>query len=133
VPVAVVIPIAFAFAKIAVAVAVPAMVVFEAASVALPVALKEPLSIMAWRYPACTAIRRTSPISGMPSVAISHWVPVPFHPSESRTWSRGWGYINPRRRRRADPNSDGDLAEQASSGEEHQSEQVSFHWGTLLL
>ena len=76
-----------ALAKIAVAVTVPVMVVFSPAAIALPVPIKEALSIVVGGNPAGTGIDWTSPVPGMPLVVVPHRVPISLHPNEFRAWT----------------------------------------------
>jgi hypothetical protein len=127
--------VAVVVAKIAVAVAVPVMVVFALAAIAVPVAIKEALSVMVRRHPACARINCASPVSGMPLIVSSHWIPVAFHPDEFRAWTSRQNPNHPRGRWRADSNSDRNLAEHGSSNQEqeHQHKQFLFHPFILLV
>src|SRR5260370_27483293 len=76
-------------AKVAVMVAVPVVVVFVPAALALPVTVMEPVSIVVWLYPASPWIDRTRPISVMPFVVVSHWIPITINPHEIGTRAQG--------------------------------------------
>src|SRR5579864_6719264 len=110
---AVVFPVVLALmlTKVAVTVAVPMMVVFAPSAVAVPVPFKEALSVVAGPNPACAGIGRASPVSGMPSVTVTHRIPVTFHPDEFRAWAWRKHSNHSRRRWRADYDSNRHLAE----------------------
>jgi len=99
------------FTKIPVAVAVPVMVVFTPATVTLPVPRKETLTVMVGSNPTRARIYRTTPVSGMPPVVVSHRIPVSFDPYEfrARTWRENPNHT--RWRWRSDRYSDRDLTE----------------------
>src|ERR1700730_7274861 len=98
------------------------MVVLAPTTVAFPVAIKETLSIMARRHPKCPSVGWTGPVSCMPFIVISHWIPVPSHPDEFRSWGRWQNLDHTRGWWRSDPNSDGNLAEQRPSDKKCHSE-----------
>ena len=112
--------------KIAIMVAVPMMIVFTPATVTVPVTEEEPLSVVTRRHPPCARIRRTCPISSVPSIVVAHRVPVAPYPNIAgpRT-SR----LNPNadRRRRADSHPDGKLSEDSACRQQHQYKQFGFH------
>jgi len=58
------------------AVAVPAMVVLEAAPIALPVTTVKALTFIARPDPARAPVRRSSPVSVVPPITVSVSVPV---------------------------------------------------------
>jgi hypothetical protein len=76
-----VIPVPLAI--IPVPVAIPVVVVAEAAAISLPVTLVEPLSIVARHHPDGARIGWPSPITVMPPVTASHWIPIAFYPDVS--------------------------------------------------
>lgn len=86
---------------------IPVMVVFAAAVIAIPVAGIETVSVVTGTNPMCPAIWRTSPVPGMPMVAVSHRIPVSVHPYEFRSrtwrenpnhpWRRWWSDLDPNR------------------------------------
>jgi len=85
--------------EIAVMIAIPMMVVLAPAAIAVPVAVKKTLAVMTGSHPMRTAIRRTSPISGVPLIMALHRIPVTLHPKIVRTWSyRPHDYSRGRRR-----------------------------------
>ena len=119
---AVMVAVVVVFAKIAVPVVVPVMVVVAPAGIACPVSMKIALSIVTRRHPLCTGISRAGPVSGMPFIMVSHRKPIAFHPKTLRGWA-GRHDLNlnhaRRRRRVADYDADGNLAERGCSSQEH--------------
>ena len=112
---------------------VPLMIVGEMASIAVPVTFEESLPIVTGRYPACAFIRRSRPISIVPFVMVAGRIPVACDPRipGARTPrlypddTRGW--------RCADPDSNRNLGEERSSGQQHQYAQFSFHDSSPFL
>ncbi len=94
---------------VAIMIAVPAMVVFETAAIALPVARKEALSIMTRCNPDRTCVRWASPVSGMPPIMVAHGIPIALDPNKVRARTYRLNPNDPRGRRRTDPHSDGNL------------------------
>ena len=72
---------------IAVPIPVPTMIVFEAATIATPVASEEALAIMMRGHPCGAGIRRPAPVAGVPFVMATNWIPVAIHPNKLRTGS----------------------------------------------
>jgi hypothetical protein len=107
--------------------AVPAMVVVDPAAIAIPVACEELLSIMTRFHPARAVEGWTGPVSVVPLVVVSHGIPVAPDP---RIFAARTSWLNPEythRRRRADSHSDGNLGEDSSRCQQHQSNQFSLH------
>ena len=86
--------------EVAVTVAIPMMVVLAATVLAVPKACKVSLSIMMGRNPMRSRIGRAAPISIVPSVAVSDYIPVAIDPkiigtgaggNDSNHARRGWG------------------------------------------
>jgi hypothetical protein len=83
---------------VAVMIPVPAMIVLHATAVALPVTCEEPFSIVVRPYPSGALIRRPRPISFMPPIVPSHWIPIAVNPDEfgagaywpNANHARGW-------------------------------------------
>src|SRR5579864_110549 len=95
-----------------VAVAVPSVVVHIAAAIAFPVTHKVLRAIITRNHPTSSGVRRLSPITGMPAVAPSRWIPITFYPHELRAgpaWQDA-DYAGRRWRANVDPDPDGDLA-----------------------
>ncbi len=113
--------------EIAVALAVPAMVVFDAAVFALPVAIEKPCAVMMWSYPNRTTVGRPSPIARVPPVVMSHRIPISIYPDEARPGSDGSDRKRAWRRRRSDLNPDGNLAEGNPSSQQNEREQFLVH------
>jgi hypothetical protein len=87
------------------------MIVITPASVAFPVTVIEPLPVMSRTYPVRARIRWERPIPVMPTVMVSGRVPIPIYPVVSRTGGSRPDMHDSRGRRRADPDSDRNLAE----------------------
>src|SRR5271157_4504305 len=107
---------------IPIAAAVPTVIVFHAAVLSLPVTVVVPPAFVTRADPSGSPIRRASPVTGMPSVVVSHRIPITLDPCEVRTGGPrphghhpGWG-------RRTDLDSDSDLGENRSGREERESE-----------
>jgi hypothetical protein len=95
--------------------AVPTVVVGDLTAVgAVPVAFIEPLSIMTGFNPTRTAVRRTGPISVVPLIAMTNRIPIPAYPGVVGSGTSRLNPDHPRRRRRADSDSDGKLGERRS-------------------
>ena len=87
----VVIAIVSEMVVIAIAIAVPRVIVVYSSARTVPVALIEHSAVATWRHPVRAFIRRTGPISGMPSVmavAIGIRIPIPADPNELRSRAR---------------------------------------------
>jgi len=114
-------------AIVTVTVVVPMMIVGTPAVTTFPIAFKEALSIVVRRHPMSPTIRRTGPITVMPLVVPSHWIPVALHPK--KTGARGWwpDTNDAWGRRRPNGHSNGYLAEETSSRKKCQCEQFLFH------
>jgi len=106
--VAVIIPVA--------AVAVPSVIVRTAAALAFPVAFIKPLSVMARNDPDGAPVGWTRPVAVMPLVMMPNRIPIARNPDEPRPRSYGPDPNDPGGRRRANLNSDGNLAEGGASG-----------------
>ena len=93
-------------AVIAFMIVIPFMVMFEAAVIAVPIAVIEALSIVARADPTCTIIGRPAPIAFMPAIVARNGIPVAANPNKvgsglcgndsDNSWF-GW-------RKNADPN-----------------------------
>jgi hypothetical protein len=86
--------------------AVPAMVVFDSAAAAIPIACKVLLSIMTRLHPASALVSRTGPVSVVPSVVVAIGVPIAAYPQIARARAPGLVSHHPYRRRRTDSHSD---------------------------
>jgi len=84
---------------VSIPVTIPVVVVLNPPAIALPVASVVLAALVSWTYPTCTAVWRTSPISAMPLVMVSSWIPVAIDPYEVWTWPRRCNPNNGRRRR----------------------------------
>lgn len=114
-------------APVAVVVFVPAMVVFEAAAVAVPVAGEEALAVVTRGDPTGAGVGRPGPITVMPSPTMADGVPIAVHPDKIGS-GRDWPDAEHTRRRwRSDLNSNGNLAEDCACGQQEQSEQFLVH------
>jgi hypothetical protein len=63
-------------------VSVRVVIVVHPTVISVPVTRKELLSVVMRLYPASTLVWGASPIAGMPSVLLSHWVPIAVYPNE---------------------------------------------------
>ena len=90
------------------------MVVLAAAVLAVPIALKESLSVMMGRHPMCSRIGRPAPISVVPSISVSNRIPVAIDPRITGAGTGGNNSYDPRRRRRSNPHSDRNLGKNRS-------------------
>jgi hypothetical protein len=124
IPIPVVIP---AIVIPSVAVVVPTMVMIEPAMIAVPVASVKTLSIVSRPDPTRALIRRASPVPVVPPITASVGVPVAIYPDEFRPRTRRKNPNHPRSRRRADSDSDGNLAKDRRSTHERQQQQSSIH------
>ena len=74
---------------VSIVVAIPAMIMFKAAAVALPIALKVLATLVTRTYPTSSLIGRPSPVTVMPFVVMTHWVPIAVDPDKFRSGTRG--------------------------------------------
>jgi hypothetical protein len=74
---------------VSVAVPVPMVVMFKPATISIPVTDIELSSVVTRWHPSSPRIRWPSPISFMPFVVPSHWIPITVYPHELGAWS--WG------------------------------------------
>jgi len=74
--------------EIAVSTAIRVVIVFHTASLTLPVAPIIAFTIVVWCNPTSPLVRRSRPITFVPFIVFSHWIPVTFYPYESRI--RSW-------------------------------------------
>jgi hypothetical protein len=63
--------------------------VLNATAGSIPVARIVTLAVVLWRNPMGCLIRRSSPVTFVPFVVISHWIPITCHPHACRIWLRG--------------------------------------------
>jgi len=68
---------------IAVPVPIPAVIMFETAAVAFPVAVKKTLPIVTGCDPARTPVGRTRPVSVMPPITAACRIPITIHPKKN--------------------------------------------------
>jgi len=116
------------FTKIAVMIAVPVMVVLAPSAIAFPVPGKEAPAVVVWNNPTRAGIWRTSPVSGMPLVVVSHGIPISFHPYELGAWTCRENPDDAWWRWRPDLYPYRHLTERACRGrEEHRQKQDPFH------
>jgi hypothetical protein len=93
------------FTIIAVAVPVRPVVVIPIPVLTFPAATVETIAVIARRDPACRGIRRTRPVTVMPSVAVIHRVVVTVYPYIAETGALGRHSQYTRGRRRTNPDS----------------------------
>src|ERR1035438_8356448 len=95
--------------------------------IAIPVAVKVLLAIMMRCHPSGAGVVWTGPVSFVPLVAVAHRVLVAGYPNIpcARTW---WLHAQDTiRRRRPDSDSDGNLSEDRSRGQQHQYKHFNLH------
>jgi hypothetical protein len=83
--------------KIPISIAIPAMLVFYSAPLPGPITHKIPSMLVVRTDPIGSFIGRDRPVTCMPSVMVSDWVPVAFHPDVIGPW---WRRFNVYARRR---------------------------------
>src|SRR5205807_263892 len=85
---------------------VPAVIMFNACVLTLPVAVIELFSIVTRYHPPPTRVRRSGPIPFMPPVMVTYRVPIPVYPSElgARIWRQNTDDTGRRRRPNSDSN-----------------------------
>ena len=76
------------------------MIVFDSTSLSHPVTCKVPLAVVVRWHPVGSLIRRSSPISFMPFVMMTHRIPIAFYPYKFRSRLRRHGIYHDGRRRR---------------------------------
>jgi len=79
--------------EIAVSTAIRVVIVFNTASVTLPVARIIAFTIVMWCNPTSPLVRRSRPITFVPFIVFSHCIPITFYPRESRI--RPWLLFSP--------------------------------------
>jgi len=82
--------------EIAVSIAVPAMIVIEPAAVAFPIALEELSALIARSAPMGAGVGGTGPISVMPTIPPSHWIPIAIDPEIIGSGGSRTGMDDPR-------------------------------------
>ncbi len=101
------------------------------ATIAIPAALKVLVSIISGLHPPCAVVGRPGPVSLMPFVLVTHWIPVAGYPGVIRARTSRLYPNNTRRWRCADSNSDGNLCGDRPHCQQHQHNQFGFHDLTL--
>jgi hypothetical protein len=95
------VPVALMFA-VSFSTVIPMMIVFDSAAISGPITHKILVALMTRRHPISALIRWPGPVSLMPSVMPSHWIPIPLHPHKPFSWRRRLNVNDTRRRRCAD-------------------------------
>jgi hypothetical protein len=114
---------------VAIVIMVPVMVMVETAAVAVPVAYVVLAAFVARRDPAGSLVRRTRPVSPMPSVVPSLGIPISIHPYKIRPRTSRKHVNHARRWRLPDSDPHGNLtcerdrARQQKCGEQQASAQ----------
>ena len=98
------VPVIETFVVPAIMILIPAVIVGETATIAFPVAFKEALAIVMRRHPDCPGIRRTGPISFMPSIMALYRIPIARNPCKIGTGLNRPDREHSRRGRSADLN-----------------------------
>ena len=101
--------------EIAVSVVIPVVIVFDASTRTVPVALIESSMFVARRDPVSSFVRRFSPIARVPCVAPGNGIPVAIHPHVDRLWPRRSDHHNAGRRWRPNRDSYGNLRANAGN------------------
>ena len=81
--------VAIAIMVAAVMIVIPVVPVFESSAIALPIAVVIPSAFVPRTDPTCACIRRTGPVSRMPSIVAAYGIPIAVHPHKFRTGA--WG------------------------------------------
>ncbi len=110
---------------VAVPAPIPAVIMFNMAAFAIPIACVEAFTIVAGTYPACALIRRTAPVSRVPFIVTTDGIPVSIDPDEAGAGCRGSHGNHPGRRGRANSDPNRNLAEHVSRGQKHYDKQFS--------
>lgn len=97
-------------AVVAVTFAIPVVAMFETAAVTFPVAVVIAFTVVARTDPTSASVGRTSPVTLMPAVVMSHRIPIAVDPDIFGAWLTRVFVIGARRRRCADPDADGNLS-----------------------
>jgi hypothetical protein len=100
--------------EIAIPIAVPSMIVIEPTAVAFPIAFEKLSSLIAGAYPSGAAIGGASPISVMPPVPPSNWIPIAVYPEIVRSRSSRPRMDDPRWRGWSNPHAYRQLRETCS-------------------
>src|SRR3984893_4685451 len=95
---------------VALTLAIPVVIMIEAAMLSLPVAVIVSAALPARSDPDCSAVRGECPITRVPNVAAIYHVPIAVHPYVARARSYRPDAQHARRRRCANPDSDGYLS-----------------------
>src|SRR5579872_5067218 len=98
-------------AEIAVVIAIPFMIVRDPAMFSFPIAVEPPFSVVVGTHPDRAGIGRPRPISIVPAVSTTDYVPIAVHPGIARPRGHRSDANHSRRWRRSNANSDRDLAE----------------------
>jgi len=106
------------FPEIAVSVVVPNVIMFKPAVFSLPVTVEESLSVVTRPHPASPWVRRPSPITFMPAIMPSDWIPVTLDPQELGSGGRRQNSNHAGRRRRPDGDPDRDLSAEYRQGKQ---------------
>jgi hypothetical protein len=69
---------------VTVSIMIPAVIVFNTATVSFPVTHIVSLAIVVRCDPASSLVRWSGPIAHMPLVMLSHWIPITVHPHAFR-------------------------------------------------
>jgi len=104
----------FFFAKISFAIVIPSVVVNDAAASSFPVSREECAAFVSGAIPVRTWIWSTRPVTLMPAPTRSDRIPVAVNPEKFRCRPDRIYPDNPRRRRRADPDANGNLSAKGS-------------------
>ena len=104
--VSVAVPVVVMLPVVSISVMVRMMIVFDSTAVSHPVTCKVSLAVVVRWHPVGSLIRRSSPVTFMPFVMMTHRIPIAFYPYKFRSRLRRHGIYHDGRRRRWCPNLD---------------------------
>lgn len=84
--VSVVVLVMISIMVVAIVVVVPVVIVLNTAAISFPVTHIVPFAVVVRSNPVSSIVGRSSPISFMPLVMLSHGIPITLHPHELRSW-----------------------------------------------
>ncbi len=117
-PVTIMIAPIIVITEVPASVVVPAVIMFKPAVFSLPVTAIELPPIVMRHHPASTRVRRPSPITFMPAIMPSDWIPVTLDPQELGSGGRRQNSNHAGRRRRPDGDPDRDLSAEYRQGKQ---------------
>jgi hypothetical protein len=95
--------------EISISILIPVVVVLKAAALSLPVSCEVCAALVVRNNPTSAYVWRTSPVTFVPLVMVSHRIPIPVDPNKFGCRSDRNSVNDARRRRWADADPDRDL------------------------